>query len=159
MRLLLAAVLGLGALACGSSGGSPSCSITYMAGQTMLLGEFSVPNQTLNQAPSSLPAHLAVRMAAGPALPGVVGRSDSGVVVGVDAAPPASMHPAFGVLVADQNGQARGVMLYEGSIIQNAPVVGEVNVGGRNIPLLAIQLDPGKIEDPRCPLFPDSLSR
>ncbi len=159
MRIALAAVLGIGLVACGKSGGAPSCSITYMAGQTMLLGEFGVPNQTLDQPPPELPSRIAVRMAAGPAIPGIVGRTDSGVVIGVDTALPANTHPTFGVLVADKRGRARGVMLYEGSIVQNAPVVGEINVAGTNLPLIAIAVDPAKVEDPRCPLFPDSLTR
>lgn len=159
MRIALVALLGLGLAACSKSGGSPSCAITYMAGQTMLLGEFGTPNQTLSQAPSQLPGRIAVRLAAGPALRGIVGRSDSGVVIGVDSAPPENARPTFGVLVADQSGHARGVMLYEGTIVRNAPVIGQVNVSGSNVPLIAIQVDPTRIEDPRCPLFPDSLTR
>jgi hypothetical protein len=30
-------------------------------------------------------------------------------------------------------------------------------VGQATVPLIGIQLDPAKIEDPNCPLFPDSV--
>ena len=67
------------------------------------------------------------------------------------------MKPGFGVLVQDQKEQARGVMLYEGTPIEGAPEIGTVSVGDVPVPLIGIQLDPAKIEDPRCPLFPDSV--
>ena len=34
---------------------------------------------------------------------------------------------------------------------------GTVTIEARTVPLLGIQLDPGKYEDARCPVFPDSV--
>ena len=55
------------------------------------------------------------------------------------------------------DGAARGVLIYEGSPIAQAPVLGTVTIEARTVPLLGIQLDPGKYEDARCPVFPDSV--
>lgn len=144
-------------------GGSPSkgggaCGLTAIAGATMLLQEFTVPGQTLGDPPANLPPHLVARVAAGPAFEAVVGRTaDSGWVVGIDGAVPSTIKPGFGVLVMDPSNKARGVMVYESEPIKGAPLIGKLAVDSLMLPLVAIQLDPGKIEDPRCPLFPDSV--
>jgi hypothetical protein len=70
---------------------------------------------------------------------------------------PPKVKPGFGVLVLDRGGKARGVMLYEGVPVEGAPQIGTVSMGNGTVPLIGIQLDPSKIEDPRCPLFPDSV--
>ena len=62
-----------------------------------------------------------------------------------------------GVLVLDLDGRARGVMLFESEPIRGAPTIGQVNADSLMLPLLGIQLDPARFEDPRCPLFPDSI--
>lgn len=162
MRSLLALALLL-ASACnrsesgGASAGSAACGLAALAGPTALLGQFSIPNQTLATAPRHLPERLAVRFVAGPAAPAVVGRADSLWIIGVEAAPPANVKPGFGVLVLNQSDKARGVLVYEGAPVEGAPELGTVAIGALTIPLIGIQLDPAKIEDPRCPLFPDSL--
>jgi hypothetical protein len=124
----------------------------------MLLQEFGVPGQTLSEPPANLPPRLVARVAAGPAFEAVVGRTaDSGWVIGVEGSLPPTIKPGFGVLVLDPSGKARGVMVFESDPIQGAPFVGKLAVDSLMLPLIAIQLDPAKIEDPRCPLFPDSV--
>ena len=154
-------VAGLGLAGCGGGGGAraASCGIAALAGPTSLLAQFGVPRQTLGVPPSNLPERLAVRLVAGPAYRGVVGRSDSLWIIGVDGPLPPAAKPGFGVLVLDLQGKARGVMLYEGPPVENAPAIGTVSVGAASLPLIGIQLDPAKIEDPRCPFFPDSVTR
>ncbi len=98
-----------------------------------------------------------VRQVAGAAFPAIVGRADTLWIVGVQGRLPANVKPGFGVLVQDLQGKARGVMLYEGTPLEGAPQIGTVSVGDRSVPLIGIQLDPAKIEDPNCPLFPDSV--
>jgi hypothetical protein len=156
--------LGLAILiaACGrspdkGSAGAATCGLAALAGPTALLGQFSIPNQTLGSPPGHLPERLVVRLVAGPAYPAIVGRSDSLWVIGVEGSLPPNVKPGFGVLVLDKSGKARGVLLYEGVPVEGAPQVGTVSVGSATVPLLGIQLDPSKIEDPRCPLFPDSV--
>jgi hypothetical protein len=62
-------------------------------------------------------------------------------------------------MLVDGQERTRGVMLYEGDPVQGAPRLGTVSVGGATVPLLGVQVDPAKVEDPRCPFFPDSLAR
>jgi len=150
------------AIACSRSpqkdtGGSAACGLASLAGPTALLGQFSVPEQTLAAPPRQLPERLVVRLVAGPAYPAIVGRSDSLWVIGMEGALPANVKPGFGVLILDQDGRARGTMLYEGTPVEGAPQIGSVSVGNATVPLIGIQLDPAKVEDPRCPFFPDSV--
>jgi hypothetical protein len=150
------------AVACGRSPeksrtGGAACGLAALAGPTALLTQFSVPNQTLGSPPRHLPERLVARLVAGPAYPAIVGRSDSLWVIGVEGRLPANVKPGFGVLVMDHSGKARGVMLYEGTPVEGAPEIGKVSVGSATVPLIGIQLDPAKIEDPRCPFFPDSV--
>ncbi|HEX6433410.1 MAG TPA: hypothetical protein VFZ87_04185 [Gemmatimonadales bacterium] len=140
-----------------SPAGSAACGLAALAGPTALLGQFSVPDQTLGSAPRNLPERLVVRLVAGPAYPAIVGRSDSLWVIGVEGSLPANVKPGFGVLIMDQQGKARGVMLYEGTPVEGAPPLGTVSVGNAAVPLIGIQLDPARVEDLRCPFFPDSI--
>lgn len=140
----------------GASGGSAACGLAALAGPTALLGQFEIPDQTLGSPPRNLPERLVVRLVAGPAYPAIVGRSESSWIIGVEGALPPNVKPGFGVLILDQNEKARGVLLYEGAPIEGAPEIGSVSVGNTTVPLIGIQLDPAKVEDPRCPLFPDS---
>jgi hypothetical protein len=142
-----------------SRDGSPSaaCGLAALAGPTALLGQFSVPHQTLGSPPHTLPERLVVRSVAGPAYPAIVGRADSLWIIGVQGSLPPKVKPGFGVLVLDSSGKAQGVVLYEGTPVEGAPEIGRVSVGDVTVPLIGIQLDPAKIEDPRCRLFPDSV--
>jgi hypothetical protein len=150
-------------LACGRSSddarGSAACGLAALAGPTALLSQFSVPDQTLGSPPRQLPERLVVRLVAGPAYPAIIGRSDSLWVIGVDGTLPPNVKPGFGVLIMDQSGKARGTLLYEGTPVEGAPQIGTVSVGNETVPLIGIQLDPARIEDPRCPFFPDTVLR
>jgi hypothetical protein len=86
-----------------------------------------------------------------------VGRADSLWIIGLQGQLPVNVKAGYGVLIQDLTGKARGVMLYEGTPVEGAPEIGSVSVGEGNVPLIGIQLDPAKIEDPNCPLFPDSV--
>lgn len=156
-RLLLLSLVAFTA-GCGGERRGGACGLTAIAGATMLLQEFGTPNQTLGEPPTTLPPHLVARVAAGPAFPAVVGRtSDSGWVIGVDGTVPATIKPGFGVLVLDTAGKARGVMIFESEPIRGAPIIGKLSLDTLMLPLIGIQLDPARFEDPRCPVFPDSL--
>jgi hypothetical protein len=140
-----------------SSAAAATCGLAALAGPTALLGQFGVPGQTLTSPPRNLPERLVVRLVAGPAYPAIVGRSDSMLVIGVNGALPANVKPGFGALILDPTNQARGVLLYEGAPVENAPEIGTVSIHNLTVPLLGIQVDPAKFEDPRCSLFPDSV--
>jgi hypothetical protein len=155
-RLLLPTLLLLAACERGG-GGRAACGLAALAGPTALLTQFSIPNQTLSQAPRHLPERIVTRVVAGPALPAVVGRSDSLLLIGVEGTLPPEAKPGYGVLVLDQNEKARGVVVYEGLPVEGAPQIGKVAIGASTLPLIGIQLDPSRIEDSRCPMFPDSV--
>jgi hypothetical protein len=140
-----------------AGGANPLCGVAMVAGPTKVLTEFQVPNQTLSAPPRSLPERIVARFVAGPAAPAIVGRTDSTVVVGVEAASPAGMKPGFGVLVVDPQERARGVMIFEGDPVEGAPRIGDVSVGSTRLPLIGIQVDPARIEDAECPYFTDSV--
>jgi hypothetical protein len=160
LRVWSISVLAMAA-ACGrgEGGGRAACGLAALAGPTALLTQFGIPNQTLSEPPRQLPERLVVRQVAGGAYPAVVGRTDSLLVVGVEGSLPAKARPGFGVLVVDQQEHTRGVMLYEGDPVEGAPRLGNVSIGTTTVPLIGIQLDPSKVEDANCPLFPDSLVR
>jgi hypothetical protein len=147
------------AAACGKTAdrGNPACGLAALAGPTALLTQFSVPRQTLSRPPARLPERLVARLVAGPALPAIVGRSESLLVIGVEGVVPPAIRPGYGVLVLDTAEHARGVMLFEGLPIEGAPTIGTVSLGSASLPLIGIQLDPARIEDPHCPFFPDSV--
>jgi hypothetical protein len=142
-----------------ASAGSAACGLAALAGPTARLGQFSIPNQTLSAPPRRLPERLVVRLVAGPAYPAIVGRSDSSLIIGVEGALPAGVKAGYGVLVMDPSEKARGVMLFEGTPVEGAPQIGTVAIANATVPLIGIQLDPAKIEDPRCAFFPDSVIR
>jgi hypothetical protein len=133
------------------------CGLASLAGPTALLTQFSVPQQTLSVPPRNLPSRLVARFVAGGAFPAIVGRTDSSLVIGVEAPLAADARPGFGVLVVDQEERTRGVMVFEGNPVEGAPRLGDVSIGSTTIPLIGIQLDPARIEDANCPVFPDSV--
>lgn len=138
-------------------GGGAPCGIAALAGPVTLLDQFSVPNRTLATAPEGMPPRLVVRFAAGPAMTGLVGHTDSTLVVGVEGPVPATPQVGFGVLIVGSDDRPHGVLLYEGQPIEGAPELGSVQVADTTVPLLGLTADPGRYETPGCPLFPDSL--
>jgi hypothetical protein len=160
LSLLLLLILALLFAACDkTSGGGMTCGLAAIAGPTALLNEFSVPHQTLAEAPARLPERLVARLVAGPSLPAFVGRADSAWVIGIEGAPPPDMKPGYGVLVLDPSSRARGVMVYQGLPVEGAPEIGTVTITETTMPLIGIEVDPARFEDPRCPFFPDSVLR
>jgi hypothetical protein len=155
--LVVTFLLMAGCTQSGDRGASAACGLAALAGPTALLAQFSIPDQTLGSPPRTLPERVVVRSVAGPAYPAIVGRADSLWIIGVEGSLPANVKPGYGVLVLDPSAKARGVVLYEGTPVEGAPELGRVSVGDITVPLIGIQLDPAKIEDPRCPLFPDSV--
>ncbi len=139
--------------------GNYGCGIAAVAGQSLILEEFTRPGKTLSVPPAELPAALPVRIALGPTFRSVVGRADSQIVVGLQGSLPATPAVGFGVLIVSPEGKAQGVLLYNGDPIQNAPRLGTVSAGDRTLPLIGLQTSIKNFEDPSCPVFPDSLRR
>ena len=113
---------------CSSSGsGNYGCGIAAVAGQSLILEEFTRPGKTLSVPPAQLPAALPVRIALGPGFRSVVGRADSLMVVGLQDTLPDTPLVGFGVLIVSPEGKADGVLLYNGDPIQGAPRLGSVS--------------------------------
>jgi hypothetical protein len=145
---------------CSSQGsGNYGCGIAAVAGQSLILEEFTRPGKTLSVPPADLPAALPVRIALGPVFGSVVGRADSQFVVGLQGVLPQTPAVGFGVLIVNPEGKADGVLLYNGDPIQGAPRLGTVSAGDRTLPLIGLQTNIKNFEDPSCPVFPDSLRR
>lgn len=142
---------------CGVSGERTLCGIAALAAPGLLLEEFTRPGRTLAAAPESMPEILPVRFAAGQAFRGLVGRTDSSWVIGVEGALPEGVVPGFGVLLVEPGAGARGIVLFPGPPIPGAPIFGQVSMGAASVPLQGISAPVAGFEDARCPLFPDSL--
>ena len=145
--------------ACAKSAGDSACGITALAGATMLLDQFAVPRQALAVPPMRAPEVIPVRVAAGPAYRGLVRLADSAWTIEIEGALPAGTVPGFAVLVVDNDGLARGVVLYTGPKVAGAPGIGTVVSGALSIPLLGLRTDIGGLEAKGCPFFPDSLAK
>jgi hypothetical protein len=146
-------------LGCAGKDGPRPCGLSAVVGPSLLLSEFSQPGRTLATAPASLPENIVVRFVAGPAFPAIAGRADSQWVIGVNGTMPTDITPGYGVLILDLQEKPLGVLLYEGALIEGAPVLGSVTLGALVVPLIGIRVDPERIQEPSCPLFPDSLIR
>lgn len=157
MRFL--SLLVLLALGCSGKDTPPPCGMSRVLGPSLLLSEFSQPGQTLATPPARLPEHIVVRFVAGPAFSAIAGRADSLWVIGVNGTLPADIKPGYGVLILDLQEKPLGILLYEGAVIEGAPVLGSVSLGAQVVPLIGIRVDPARIQEPNCPLFPDSLAR
>ena len=145
--------------ACGPSAGGSSgaaCGIAAVAGPSLILSEFTTPGAALTAVPATLPPRLVARFVAGPAREAVVGRRGDSLEVGIEGGLPEGSHPGFGVLLTDRIGTVLGVLVYEGTPILGAAVLGHVTVGPARAPLIGITLDPARVQDPQCPFFPDS---
>lgn len=138
------------------AGGGVTCGLAAVFGPLAILGEFSTPGQTLATPPAALPGKLPVRLVAGPALPAVVGRDHAKWLIGVIGAPPPKFRAGYGVLVEDTTLQALGIVVYEGEVVRGAPVIGSVILADSTVPLIGVSLLPSRVEDARCPIFPDS---
>lgn len=154
---LIALLLGIG---CNSkNSGNYACGMYAVAGQSLLLEEFTRPGKTLSGPPAEVPGVLPVRIALGPSFRAVAGRSDTMIVVGLEGALPATPAVDWGALIVSPAGVAQGVLLYQGDPIQGAPRIGVLNAGERNLPLIGLRTDVANFQDATCPIFPDSLRR
>jgi hypothetical protein len=158
MNTVRPALVILALAACGKTAGDASCGFSQVAASTMLLNEFGTPGQTLGIAPSALPSRLPVRLVAGSVYAGTVTRDSSEWTVTLSGTLPPKVTPGFAVLVVDKTGKPRGVALYESDKIMGAPTLGTLISGAFHVPMVGIQLDPARLDSPRCPFFPDSLS-
>jgi hypothetical protein len=146
------------AVACSGKDAPRPCGLSAVVGPSLLLSEFSQPGQTLATPPARLPEQIVVRYVAGPAVSAIAGRADSQWVIGVNGDVPAT-RPGYGVLILDLQEKPLGVLMYEGAAIDGAPVLGSVSIGSLVVPLIGIRVDPARIQEPGCPLFPDSLAQ
>ncbi len=150
--LLLAAMAGCGR----GDGPSAACGISALTAPLVVLESFGRGN-LLDQVPPDVPPSLPVRFVAGPAVRGGLVIDSTGRLQLTIAARPAGTPAGYGVLVVDGLFRSQGVVIYEGSSVPGATLLGRVVLPDTTLPLLGVRLDPRTIADPRCPLFPDSL--
>ena len=154
----LAALLVLGGCDAKNSG-NYGCGISAVAGQSLLLEEFTRPGKTLSVPPSDIPGIVPVRIALGPVFRAVAGRTDSLLVIGLEGELPPTPAVDWGILIVSPAGVVQGVLLYQGDPIQGAPLLGTIHAGERSLPLVGLRTDIANFQDPACPVFPDSLTR
>ncbi|MBK6494010.1 MAG: hypothetical protein IPG05_02735 [Gemmatimonadetes bacterium] len=149
-------VLALAACSGGGGGGSVSCGIASLTGPLVAKEAFAKGN-SLVAPPDSIPASVPLRIVAGQALRGHVTSADS---LGWHLSSPDTIADGtpvgFGVLLVDRQGVTLGALVYEGVSIPGAPILGDLTLRDTIVPLLGVRVDRRQIEDPKCPLFPDS---
>ena len=152
-RLILTAAL----LGCAKSDGpSAACGIAALTAPLVVLESFGKGN-LLDQVPPTVAERFAVRFVAGPAVRGTAIIDSTGKIEVTVAAPPNQAAVGYGVLVVDGRYQTQGVVAFEGVPVPGATTLGRLVLADRSVPLLGVRLDPRAINDPRCPLLPDSL--
>lgn len=150
--LLLSALTACG----GSGGGSIACGIAALTGPLVAKEAFAKGNSLLAP-PDSVPGSLPLRLVAGAAIRGHVAAVDSlGWHLSTPDAVSSEAPLGYGVLIVDHQGNALGALVFEGTVIPGAPLLGDLTIRDTILPLLGVRIDPRKIEDPKCPVFPDS---
>jgi hypothetical protein len=150
---LLVAVLS----ACGKPAGSVTCGIVAFIGPLVVKESFG-KGATLTTVPGAMPAALPVRLVAGRAWRGTVARdSTGGWLVTMHGTLSKQVRVGYGVLVVDYHDTALGVLAFDAQAIRGAPRLGTLAIGDTVVPLLGVRIDPATIQNPKCPVFPDSL--
>jgi|ERR1035437_2371968 hypothetical protein len=142
--------------ACARSASSPTCGIAALTRPLAVKQSFAEGN-VLTVLPDATPATLAVRLVAGPAWRGSVVRDRTGWRVTTHGVVSKGAHVGYGVLVVDYHDLPLGVLAFDGHAIAGAPDLGTLAIGDTVVPLLGVRIDPQAVQDPRCPVFPDSL--
>lgn len=146
-----------GLISCGRSDGpSAACGISALTAPLVVLESFGKGN-LLDQAPPDVPAKVPVRFVAGPAVPGTFRIDSTGALRVTLLERPAGTTLGYAVLVVDGLYRSQGIVVYEGTPVPGATILGQLILPDTALPLLGVRLDPRTIADARCPLFPDSL--
>jgi hypothetical protein len=144
------------AAACTRVPGSASCGIEALTRPLAVKQSFAEGN-VLTVVPDSTPAALAVRLVAGPAWQGTVVAGGNGWHVTTHGAVSGTARVGYGVLVVDFHDTPLGVLAFDGHSVAGATALGTLAIGDTVVPLLGVRIDPQVLQDPRCPVFPDSL--
>lgn len=150
--LLLVALTACG----GGGGGSIACGIAALTGPLVAKEAFAKGNSLLTP-PDSVPTSLPLRVVAGVAIRGHVASVDSlGWHISTPDVVTTDAPLGYGVLIVGRQGQALGALIFEGAVIPGAALLGDLTIRDTVLPLLGVRIDPKQIEDPKCPVFPDS---
>lgn len=144
------------AAACTRNAGSASCGIAALTRPLAVKQSFAEGN-VLTVVPDATPATLAVRLVAGPAWRGSVAKDGTGWRITTHGTVSKEAHVGYGVLVTDFHKAPLGVLAFDGHTIAGAPHLGTLTIGDTVVPLLGVRIDPQAMQDPKCPVFPDSL--
>ena len=153
-------VLALGLLllaGCDRNAGSVSCGIDAFTGPLVVKESFA-GGAALTAAPELMPSGLPVRLVAGPAWHGTAARDSAGRwLVTAHGSLSRLAHVGYGVLVVNFDNRTLGVLAFDATSIRGAPVLGRLAIGDTIVPLLGVRIDPDRIQNAKCPVFPDSL--
>lgn len=143
--------------ACDRNAGSVSCGIDAFTGPLVVKESFG-KGAALTRVPDVPPAGLPVRLVAGPAWHASVARDSSGGwLVTTHGTVSKQAHVGYGVLIVDFDNRALGVLAFDAYSIRGAPELGRFVIGDTIVPLLGVRIDPSRIQNAKCPVFPDSL--
>lgn len=155
LLLLLGATAATGA--CSRPNGSASCGIASLTGPLVVKESFARGN-VLTNVPDFAPGHLPVRLVAGPAWRGTVAKdSTGGWRITTEGTVSRTAHVGYGVLVLDTQDAPLGVLAFDGRAVPGAIRLGSLVIADTVVPLLGVRIAAPSIQDPRCPVFPDSL--
>jgi hypothetical protein len=143
--------------ACGARSGSVSCGLEAFT-KPLAVKQAFAQGYALSVVPENTPSGLAVRLVAGPAWHANVTSDSTGgwrVTTTGTVSPKADI--GYGVLVIDFRNASLGVLAFPGRTVAGAPNLGSLAIGDTIVPLLGVRIDPATIQDPTCPVFPDSL--
>jgi hypothetical protein len=150
------AALLLLAAACSRNPGSASCGIEALTRPLAVKQSFAEGN-VLTSVPDTMPRGIPIRLVAGPAWRGTVEPDGSGWRITTHGTVSRSAHVGYGVLVIDFHDTPLGVLAFDGHAVTGAPHLGTLAIADTVVPLLGVRIDPQLLQDPRCPVFPDSL--
>jgi len=150
----------LGALAlpaCGRPAGSASCGLDAFT-KPLAVKQAFAQGYALSVVPEATPTALAVRLVAGPAWHANVAKDGTGgwraTTIGTVSK---DADIGYGVVVLDFRGAPLGILAFPGRSVAGAASLGTLAIGDTVVPLLGVRIDPAAMQDPKCPVFPDSL--
>jgi len=142
---------------CEKGAGSASCGIDALTAPLAVKQSFAEGN-ALAELPGTVPTAVPIRLVAGPAWRGTVASEGQGHwAITTHGSVSKEARVGFGVLVVDYHDNVLGVLAYDGHSVYGARDFGTLAIGDTVVPLLGVRISPAAIQNPKCPVFPDSL--
>ena len=143
--------------ACGGGGGnsenSPLCGLTAVTQANRVLEQFQARTTVMDSAPRGLEGTVVARVVGYGTGQALAARAQDGMVLGFEGQGfPA--RPGFAVTLVDDSSEVvRGVLIFETAGPADYPQIGTVSSPTSTLPLYAMRISWGRVDDPRCPVF------